>query len=440
MTRESDLRERLEREGIEFVELQFTDIAGTLKTVTVPAARLEECFDRGVWFDGSAVEGLARVVESDLYLRPDAATFQVVPWAELPTARLIADLTVPDGGPFPADPRAALRGVVAASRDAGFAYEASCELEFTIFRVDDDGAAGGLAPIDRGGYFDATISPAEQVCRDAALALQRMGANVHMSHHEVGPGQHEIDLGRTDAVALADAVIALKTALRAYARRRGLLASFMPKPSRDAAGSGMHVQQTVRHPDGRDAFRGTDDPYLLSATAGHFIAGQLEHARGMCAVIAPLVNSYKRLMGGWEAPAHVSWARRNRGSYIRVPEAREGDATVVELRAPDPSANPYLALAVMLAAGLDGVARRLPLPAPVEEPPVIGHRAAREELAELLPRSLSEAVEAIEWDPVVREALGAPIYERFVTAKEREWRAYQQQVSAWEVETYLNVP
>lgn len=439
MTAAKEIQERLGREQIDFVELQFTDIPGTLKTVTVPAARLEECFARGLWFDGSAVEGLARLVESDLYLRPDPTTFQVVPWAPLPTARLIADLTLPNGDPFPADPRAALRAVVSSAADAGFAYRASCELEFTIFTA-ESAKAGRLEPIDRGGYFDATTSPAEQVCRDAASALERIGVAVHMTHHEVGPGQHEIDLDVTDAVSLADAVISLKTALRAYAPRRGLLVTFMPKPSRDAAGSGMHVQQVLRAPDGSDAFLGTSDTYLLSDTARHFIAGQLEHARGMSAVIAPLVNSYKRLMGGWEAPAHISWARRNRGSYIRVPEARDGQPTVVELRAPDPSANPYLALAVALAAGLDGIDRRLALPEPVEEPPVFGHRAAREELSALLPRSLNEALEAIDWDPLVRNALGQPIYERFVAAKEREWRAYQQHVTVWEVESYLNAP
>jgi glutamine synthetase len=434
-----EIRDRLEREQIEFVELQFTDIPGTLKTVTVPAARLDACFERGLWFDGSAVEGLARVVESDLYLRPDAATFQVVPWAALPTARLIADLTLPNGDPFPADPRGALRTVVASATDAALEYRASCELEFTFFRA-ERGVDGQLQPIDRGGYFDATTSPAEQVCRDAAGALERMGIAVHMSHHEVGPGQHEIDLEATEPVALADAITSLRTALRAYAPRRGLLATFMPKPTPDAAGSGMHVQQHLRRRDGSDAFRGTDDTYGLSPAARHFIAGQLEHARGMCAVIAPLVNSYKRLMGGWEAPAHISWARRHRGSYIRVPEAREGQATIIEVRAADASANPYLALAVMLAAGLDGIQRELPLADPVEEPPVFGHRAAREELAELLPRTLSEALEAIDWDPLVRTALGQPIYERFVVAKEREWRDYQRSITGWEVENYLNAP
>ncbi len=439
MAAPKEIRERLEREKIEFVELQFTDIPGALKTVTVPAARLDECFERGLWFDGSAVEGLARVLENDLYLRPDPATFQVVPWAALPTTRLISDLTLPDGNPFPADPRAALRNVASATIDAGFEYRAGCELEFTIFG-EEDAAQGRLHPIDRGGYFEATASHAEQICRDAAGALERMGVAVHMSHHEVGPGQHEIDLAAMDPVALADAIISLKTALRTYGRRRGLLVSFMPKPSREAAGSGMHVQQVLCTRDGSDAFLGSDDAYRLSATARHFIAGQLEHARGMCAVIAPLVNSYKRLMGGWEAPSHISWARRNRGSYIRVPEARPGQPTVIELRAPDSSANPYLALAVMLAAGFDGIERKLPLPQPVEEPPVLGHRAERQELAELLPRTLAEALEAIEWDPLVRTALGHPIYERFLAAKEREWLAYQEHVSRWEVESYLNGP
>ncbi len=437
MTTPAEVRERLARERIEFVELQFTDIPGALKTVTVPVARLDECFARGLWFDGSAVEGLARVLENDLYLRPDPTTFRPVPWAALPTARLISDLTLPNGEPFPADPRATLRATMASAIEAGYDYQAGCELEFTIFSHERP-AAGALEPIDRGGYFEATTSQAEQVCRDAALALEALGVAVHMSHHEVGPGQHEIDLPVMDPVGLADAIVSLKTALRTYGQKRGLIVSFMPKPVSGAAGSGMHVQQQLRRKNGTDAFLARDDPYGLSTTARHFIAGQLGHARGMCAVIAPLVNSYKRLMGGWEAPAHISWARTSRGSYIRVPDARPGQPTVIEVRAPDPTANPYLALAVLLAAGLDGIAHELALPNPVEEPPAMALRPERDELAELLPRSLAEALEALEWDQVVRAALGQPIYERFVAAKEREWLSYQAHVSGWEIENYLS--
>jgi glutamine synthetase len=429
---------RLESDEVSFVQLQFTDILGASKGVTIPATRLAEALDEGVWFDGSAVEGLARVAEHDLYLRPDIDTYAIVPWESSRTARFIADLHFPNGEPFLADPRRALKAVLADTATLGFDYHVACELEFWVFEARD--ATDALVPVDAGGYFEVTAERAERLCRSAIVALSSLGVDVAMSHHEVAPGQHEIDMSPMDALALADALVATKTAVRAYGRESGLFVSFMPKPIAGAAGSGLHVQQfLLDRRDGGDAFSASDDPYGLSANGRRFIAGQLAHARGLSAVIAPLVNSYKRLMGGAEAPGHISWARTNRGSYIRVPQAGPRGRMQIELRAPDPSCNPYLALAAMLRAGIDGIQDDLPLPAPVEQPArrPATRGAADEEPVALLPRTLDEALEGLEWDPVVRGALGQEIYERFLAAKEHEWAEHSAHISQWELQTYL---
>ncbi|MHB8630624.1 MAG: glutamine synthetase family protein [Candidatus Limnocylindria bacterium] len=438
MTDRRSTLERLAADDVRFVELQFTDIPGASKGVTIPAGRLAEALDAGVWFDGSAVDGLARVAEHDLYLRPDIETYAIVPWSATRTARFIADLHFPTGEVFLADPRRALKTVIDQTATLGFDFRVACELEFWIFEARDTN--GALVPVDDGGYFEVTTERAELVCRRAVEALGALGMDVAMSHHEVAPGQHEIDMAPMDALALADALVATKTALRAFGRENGLLVSFMPKPIADAAGSGLHVQQfLINRRDGSDAFFAGDDPYGLSPDGRRFIAGQLAHARGLSAVIAPLVNSYKRLMGGAEAPGHISWARTNRGSYIRVPQAGPRGRTQIELRAPDPSCNPYLALAAMLRAGIDGIQSDLPLPDPVEEPARRpGARGAEEEPVALLPRTLAEALEGLEWDPIVRGALGQEIYERFLVAKEREWAEHSAHISTWELQRYLD--
>jgi glutamine synthetase len=429
--------DRLEADGIQFVQLQFTDVQGAIKSVTVPAKRVAEVIEKGLLFDGSAVEGLARVVESDLYLRPDPSTLAVLPWEPRPTARLICDLYQPDGRAFDADPRRALRIALETAAELGFEYRVGCELEFSIFQARET-EAGPLLPIDTGGYFEVTEDRAEELCREATRAVASLGAQVEMTHHEVAPGQHEIDLAVTGALALADSLIALKTALRVYGRRAGLLVTFMPKPIADSSGSGLHVAQVLVDREGRDAFFDPTDAYQLSDVGRRFIAGQLTHARGMCAVIAPLVNSYKRLMGGAEAPAHITWARTSRGAFIRVPNATPFDQTRIELRAPDPSCNPYLALAAMLRSGIDGITSELVLPDPIEEPLERSPRSAESEpIADLLPGTLAEALEGFAWDPVVRDALGQPIYERFLAAKEREWAEHSAHVSEWELRTYL---
>jgi glutamine synthetase len=418
--------------------LQFTDVPGAIKSLTIPATRLERVLENGAWFDGSSVEGLARTAESDLFLRPEPASFAVVPWEATPTARLICDVHLPGGAPFEADPRQALKTVLAEAHEMGFEYRVSVEVEFFVFEDRDQSSktARALAPVDRSGYFEVQDVRAANLCREATDALRAFGVEVEASHAEVGPGQHEIDLAEVGALEAADAVVALKWALRSLARRGQMLVSFMPRPLEDAPGSGLHISQVLLdRSNGADAFYDPSERYELSSVGGQFIAGQLAHARGLSAIVAPLVNSYKRLAGGAEAPARVSWARIHRGALIRVPEPGTGRGTRLELRAPDPSCNPYLALAAMLKTGLDGIRNRLPLGEPADEAADVLEGEA--EVADPLPSTLGEALEELNWDPVVREALGQPIFERFVNAKEQEWQAFGRHISTWELNRYL---
>ena len=431
-----DVIEAARAARIEVVHLQFTDVPGAIKSMTIPLGRLEAAFEHGIWFDGSAVEGLARVAERDLYLSPDPSTFAVLPWESTPTARLICDLGLPGGAPFTADPRAVLQAALNRASEHGFRYRVAFEVEFFVF---DDTSGDDLVPADRSGYFEMQGRRAMALSMAAIDALGAFGVEVETTHHEVGPGQCEIDLAEQDALCAADGLVALKWALRALGQRSGLRVSFMPKPIESASGSGLHVAQVITNSDGVNAFFDESQPYALSALAREFIAGQMAHARGMCAIVAPLVNSYKRLGGGAEAPARVTWARVNRGALLRVPEALGGPRTRLELRAPDPSCNPYLALAAMLRAGLDGVEHQLPLAAPTEEVDAYGgEQEGAQQIANPLPSTLGEALEELEWDPVVREALGQPVIERFLAAKEREWLEYSQHISRWELTRYLD--
>jgi glutamine synthetase len=435
----ADLLERVRQTGVEVIHLQFTDVPGSIKSMTIPASRLERTLESGAWFDGSSVDGLARTAESDLYLRPEPSSFAVLPWEKTPTARLICDVCLPGGAAFTADPRQALKRVLASAVDLGFTYRVAIEFEFFVFE-DRDGIGktrGTPAPVDRSGYFEIQESRAASLCREAIDALASFGVEVDASHAEVGPGQHEIDLAEQGALEAADAVVALKWALRSLARRAGVLVSFMPKPLENAPGSGLHISQVlVESASGDDAFWDPAARYKLSAVGGHFIAGQLAHARGLSAILAPLVNSYKRLAGGAEAPSRVSWARTHRGALLRVPESASGRGTHLELRAPDPSCNPYLALAAMLQTGLDGMQNQLPLPQSSDEGLDVSEEDA-EDVSNPLPATLGEALEELNWDPVVREALGQPIFERFLTAKEREWTAFGRHISQWELDRYL---
>ena len=423
--------------GVRHLHLQFSDVLGTVKTVTIPAAELDAALDHGVWFDGSSVEGFTRTAESDMYLVPDPTTLRVLPWTAEPTARLICWARTPDGEPYAGDPRGALLRAIGHAAALGYEYRVGPEIEFFLLSRGADGVPRPL-PGDQAGYFDVTGGEPTDLRQAMLGAAAMVGVDVSSVHHEVAPGQHEVDLPAGDALAAADSVVSFRLALQAVAQRAGVIATFMPKPFNDQPGSGMHVHQSLsRAGSGGNAFAGADD-YGLSDVAKQFIAGQLHHAAGMCLVLAPLVNSYKRLVRGLEAPIFLSWARTNRGALIRVPHVSRPQAARVELRSPDPSCNPYLAFAVMLRCGLDGIERRLPLPPPVEEA-LYGFDEVELERRNVgvLPDNLKDAVDACADDDVVRDALGDTVCDRYLDAKRAEWREYRGQVTGWELERYL---
>jgi glutamine synthetase len=446
----------VERRGIRFINLEFTDISGMAKCVTIPAEQLPDALAHGKWFDGSAIESLARVAETDMYLRPDPATFAAVPWSAPPSAndsppmapsvgRLICDVLLPAGERFEGDPRAALISALERARRLGYRYEVAPELEFFLLREDArENAMREPLPHDRGGYFDLSTDLAADVRREIVAELANMGVQIESSHHEVAAGQHEIDFAPREALAAADAVITARYVIKAIAQRHGLWATFMPKPFFGLNGSGMHThQQLFRQSDGQSAFtNAADTQYGLSETARDFIAGQIAHAAGMCAFLSPLVNSYKRLVPGFEAPVMISWGRVNREALIRVPRAAPNGASGVrvELRSLDPSCNPYLAFALMLHSGLDGVENRPALPAPVEEGLyTLDEPTRRKRGVDLLPGTLGEALAALKADAFVMDALGAQIAEWFIEAKSREWDEYRSFVHPWELDRYLPI-
>ena len=432
---------RAEREQVRFVNLQFTDVVGLVKSVTMPIEQLPDALEHGRWFDGSSIEGFARIAESDMYLIPDLRTFQVIPWerGENTTARTICWVHNPNGELFPGDPRAVLARVLSEADELGYTFNAGPEVEFFLFLPDESGRPQPL-PHDRAGYFDFSTDLASFVRKEMVNALEQMGIKVETSHHEVAAGQHEIDFEYADALTAADNTVTFKYTLKAIAQQHNLYATFMPKPLFGVNGSGMHTHQSLYDRQGKNAFADPSDEYGLSATAKHFIAGQLLHARGLAAVVAPLVNSYKRLVPGYEAPVYVSWARVNRSALIRVPKVSSGrlESTRAEIRCPDPSCNPYLAFAAMLAAGLDGIRRQLPLPEPIEENL---YAFDEDELVrrqiEVLPGSLGEALDELRRDDVLQAALGPHVYERFLEAKAIEWNDYRTYVSPWELDRYL---
>jgi glutamine synthetase len=433
-----DVIARAQDAGIAYLDLQFTDVTGIIKTVQIPARQLEAALAQGIWFDGSAIEGFARIAESDMYLRPDPATFAILPWESdrRHIARLICDVYTPTGEPFPGDPRGVLRRALDMSRQMGYRYVVMPELEFFLFRQPLDLRA--LQTEDRASYFDDSNSEMRSLQRAIADALETMGILVETGHHEVGWGQHELDFAPLEALQMADAIMTARLAVKSIAQEHGLYATFMPKPLARVAGSGMHIHQMlVDVSAGANAFTDNSADHGLSAVGRSFLAGQLAHARGMCAVLAPLVNSYKRLVAGLEAPVYVTWAQLNRSALIRVPRIRAGypDSTRIELRCTDPSCNPYLALAVMLRAGLDGMARGLELPAAAEEELHLFN--AHRRLLTTLPTSLNEALEAMEQCDLVSDALGLNVFERFLEAKRIEWNEYVLEISPWEIERYL---
>jgi glutamine synthetase len=430
---------------VRFISLQFTDVTGAVKSADIPIERLPAALDEGVWFDGSSVEGFARIQESDMRLVLEPDSYAVLPWShpERLRARVFCDIFNPDGSPFTGDPRGTLKRVLQRLEKRGWVYNVGPEPEFFLLRSNGPGSIHPV-PHDVGGYFDFSASDeAQRVRTELMLALIRMGLEVEMGHHEVALGQHEIDFHFTDALRTADNVLTLKSAVKALAAQHGLVATFMPKPIFGINGSGMHTHQSIFDTRGENLFFDERDPFRLSPVARGFIAGQLAHARGLAAIVCPTVNSYKRIVPGYEAPVYVCWAQINRSALIRIPRVSPGQhkATRVELRCPDPSCNPYLAFAAMLSAGLDGIERQLPAPEPMNN--VNLYEMSAEELAERriaqLPASLPEALAEFEADAMLRSALGEDIFEAFHRAKMAEWDMFRIRVTDWEVETYLQV-
>lgn len=439
-TSEAAILELCAKEQVRFIDLQFIDILGIVKSVTIPTSQLKDTFEHGKWFDGSSVEGYLRIAESDMYLKPDLRSFRVIPWTRgnNTTARIICNVYTPDGKRFEGDPRNVLARQIEAAKALGFAFNTGPELEFFLFKSNDPTAPTPL-PHDQGGYFDLSTDLASHVRQDMVNALEDLGIEVETSHHEVAQGQHEIDFKYDDALTTADNCVTFKYALKAVAQKYDLYCTFMPKPIFGVNGSGMHTHMSL-FKDGDTAMYDPADPYGLSKTAKHFIAGVLHHARAMSAILSPTVNSYKRLVPGYEAPVYVSWARNNRSALIRVPRINPAatKATRVELRCPDPTTNPYLAFACMLAAGLDGVKRELAPPSPVEEN--LYHMGADERAARdipSLPGSLGEALEALSQDELLKETLGEHVYTRFMDTKTAEWDEYRKAVTQWELDRYL---
>ena len=439
---DTDVLKKVKNDGVMFISLQFTDILGTIKSITIPVGRLEEALERGVWFDGSSIQGFARIYESDMVLKPDPVTYRVLPWTtpERRRARIICDLYRPDGSPFAGDPRTVLRRVLARARELGFVFHTGPELEFFLFKKGGEFPTQPV-PHDVGGYFD--FSPrdeAQRVRSDIILALEDMGMEVEASHHEVAAGQHEIDFKYADALTSADNATTFKYTVKAVAATYNVYATFMPKPIFGINGSGMHTHQSLFDKEGNNLFFDANDAYKLSKLAYSFIAGQLNHARALAAIVAPTVNSYKRLVPGYEAPAYVCWAQINRSALIRIPHYSPGreSATRVELRCPDPSCNPYLAFAVMLAAGLDGIEKGSTAPPPVNEDVYdFTEEDLRERAIGVLPYTLGEALRTLASDQVIKDALGTHVFEAFVRAKQVEWDEYRIRVTKWELDRYL---
>ena len=430
--------ERCRNERIRFLRLQFTDILGANKNVEVPESQFEKAFEGRILFDGSSIEGFVRIEESDMLLKPDLSTFAIFPWDDERgrVARVICDVTLPDGSPFDGCPRTCLRRVTSAAADLGYTVMMGPEVEFFLFQRAEDGSPTTVTH-DRGAYFDLTPIDKGEDCRRAIVNdLEAMGFEVEAAHHEVAPGQHEIDFKYDEAVTTADKITTFKLVVRKVALDFNLHATFMPKPIGGINGSGMHIHQSLFR-NGKNAFHAPSERWELSKLALNYIGGLLAHAKGVCAVTNSQVNSYKRLVPGYEAPTNIVWSERNRSPLARVP-ARRGDGTRIELRSPDPACNPYLAFAVIVASGLDGVRGDLDPGEPVDRNIfAMSHREKRRLKIDELPSNLKEAVKAMNKDPLIRTALGDHIFQHFVEAKLAAWHEYETTVHPWEVERYL---
>ncbi|AZO96193.1 type I glutamate--ammonia ligase [Iocasia frigidifontis] len=424
---------------VKFIRMQFTDILGIVKNVAITVDQLEDALDNKIMFDGSSIDGFTRIQESDMYLRPDYNTFTIFPWRPKEggsVARLICDVYTPEGKPFEGDPRNVLKKVLAEAEEMGFSMNVGPEPEFFLFKSDEDGSPT-IIPHDEGGYFDlAPNDLGSDARRSIVLALEEMGFDVEASHHEVAPGQHEIDFKYKDALSTADNISTFKFVTKSIAHQHGIHATFMPKPIFGENGSGMHVHQSL-YKDGENAFYDESDELGLSKTAYYYIGGLLKHAKAITAITNPSINSYKRLVPGYEAPVYIAWSSANRSALIRIPAAR-GNGTRLELRNPDPTANPYLAIAVMLKAGLDGIKNNIEPPKEVLSN-IYDMTLAEKDEAEIesLPGSINEAIELLLDDEIIKGALGEHVLTHFVEAKQIEWDVYRTQVHQWELDQYL---
>ncbi len=436
-TREDVVR-MVREQDVKFIRLQFTDIFGTLKNVAITSDQLEKALNNECMFDGSSIEGFVRIEESDMYLRPDPNTFVIFPWRPQPgrVARMICDVYNPDGTPFEGDPRYILKKVLKEAEEMGYTFNVGPECEFFLFQTDDNGDPTTITH-DNAGYFDlGPIDLGENARRDMCLMLEEMGFEIEASHHEVASGQHEIDFKYSDALQTADNIMTFKLVVKAIAQRHGLHATFMPKPIAGINGSGMHTNQSLSI-NGKNAFYNSEDELGLSEIAYHYVGGIVKHIGAMTAITNPIVNSYKRLVPGYEAPVYIAWSAKNRSPLIRIPAAR-GAGTRIEVRNPDPACNPYLTLAVFLAAGLDGIKNKLETPAAVERNIFEMKKDERKQLnIDSLPENLYEAVQVMKNDELMKKTLGEHLFERYIEAKLFEWDDYKTIVHQWEIDQYL---
>lgn len=439
MITNKDVLYSIEENNVRFLRLQFVDTQGMIKNVGIPVSQAEKALTTGISFDGSSIEGFVRIEESDMVLKPDVNTYQILPWeiSGGKVARLICDVYTPDGKPFDGDPRYVLKKVMNEAASMGYTMNTGPEIEFFLFEKKDGEATN--KPHDFGGYFDfPPIDLAEGIRQNIVVALENMGFNIEASHHEVAHGQHEIDFKYADALTTADNVITFKFVTKTIARMNDLHASFMPKPIFGINGSGMHTNISLFR-DGENAFHQETNKYEISDTLRYFIGGLKKHVRSFTAITNPLVNSYKRLVPGYEAPVYVAWSGANRSSLIRIPAAR-GMSTRIELRSPDPSCNPYLSFAVMLTAGLDGIKNKIDPGEPIRHNIFHMTEKEREEMGiESIPGNLKEALDALENDSIIKDALGEHIYSYFMRLGKAEWDEYRTQVHQWELKRYLNI-
>ena len=441
MTRD-DILNIVEEQKINFFRMQFIDINGFQKNVAIPRSQLEKALDGGIMFDGSSIDGFARINESDMFLKPDFDTFVILPWRNkdgIAAARLICDVHLPDGTPYVGCPRLALKKSLVIAKDMGFTMNIGTEAEFFLFERDEDGNSTTITN-DNAGYFDLDPQDLGSNCRREIIeTLEEMGFEIEASHHEVAEGQHEINFKYADALTACDNTVTFKWVVKAVAAKYGLHATFMPKPIFGINGSGMHTNQSLFNLDGSNAFENTNDSQGLSEVAYHYIAGIIKNARGFAAVTNPLVNSYKRLVPGYEAPVYVAWSASNRSALVRIPASR-GLGTRVEVRCPDPTCNPYLAVAMMLNSGLDGVKNKITPPDSVDHDIFAMSQADKDAIGiASLPGNLTEALDVLEANPVAKDTLGDHILTKYLEGKRKEWDAYRVAVTDWELENYLEI-